>query len=449
MAFSQSFTGKGTGIELPQGSAVQAQQGLNEMVLNADKLRYETFRKNQEEFLKNMNVDPGFVISDSARKYMVKRLDEFKTKYGKIAQEKNYNLSIDDKLNMQTDRNLIEAEKNDQLSQYELWQQHRDLVAKNPNRYDADKFAEATGSYMKEGRYNLTMPPIKAVSFSNFIKEQAGKSQEQYVLPNSEVLRRGSDEGIPWRTVEDLGKFIENNLFVNDQATIGLLEDWEKETPEIKNKFLLDTDNSGKIDAIEQKNAIVEWAKQNPKYLKEAEVIKYRWGNVPIGRGAATSGFNTKAVVGPSNNKNKDYDVQTYSTKIGTGRVDLPNTLIFPLETPKISTLTISKKYSVDANGNMIVTPLKNSETADFDIVGYNPDKDILIAKAVKDSDQFNEGETVLLDASTYDKQLTQKLKLWRGSLKKEVKEKPSTPPNVIDVSSIFGGKQDSTKPVR
>ena len=143
--FSQSFTGRGTAVVLPESGALKAQEGLNAMVVRAEELRYKVYDKNRNEFLQNANIDPVFVLSDSARKYQIERINDFNKIWGKRAQETNYNLSDQDKLNMQTHKNLIMSEQQDQLAQYKIWEQQRDLIEKDGGvNYSSEDFYKAT-----------------------------------------------------------------------------------------------------------------------------------------------------------------------------------------------------------------------------------------------------------------------------------------------------------------
>jgi hypothetical protein len=334
--FNTSFTGKNTGIELPSSQGVQrAQEGLSQMVLDAEKLRYSVYERNRNEFLKNANIDPVFVLSDSARKYTQQRINDFNKTWGKRAQETNYNFSDEDRLNMQTHKNLIMAEQQDQLQQYELFKQHRDLVAKNPNRYDTEKFALSADEYMKTGRYDQTMPMLRSIPFGSFIREQASKVKGEY---NAVQTVRGNQVAIATKNIQDIPKFIEQNLFVNDQATMGMLEDWDKEPD--KSKWLIDADHNNKIDPTEQKNGIVEWAKQF--YAKDADVTSYSpWKSV---KGTGTKATSEPVEVAGAQVKifpgkratNRTYGDQTYSDKsFGFGG----NTMLYGIPTKGGKTL--------------------------------------------------------------------------------------------------------------
>jgi len=375
MAFSQSFTGKDTAVRL-EGGGTQAQQGMSQMILDAEKLRYDVYQKNRSEFLKNANIDPAFVLSDSARKTQMLQIEAFNKKWGKRAQETNYNLSQQDLLDMQTHKNLIISEQQNQMSQYELFQQHRDLVAKNPNRYDVNKFAEATDSYMQSGVYDQTMPPLKAISFGSFIREQASKAKGEFE-PIREIV--GGREGIKTRNIQDIPKFIEDNLFVNDQATIGLLEDWDKQSPEEKNKWLSDVNQDKQIDASERKNGIVNWAKQF--YAKDAEISSYSWRNVPTGKASTTGSTTSKIPEG------KFVAKRPYGTKEYNNSYEFDGSKIL---------------RNVSTSGAVGISGDYEDALASGNVSGrlllYNPDKDVLVFETVGSSESAETKGTTLVE---------------------------------------------------
>jgi len=374
--FSSSFTGKGVTARL-EGSTSQSYAGLGDTIKEIENIRYETFQKNRAEFLKNANVDPAFVLSNAARETQIKLIDNFNKKYGKLAQQKNYNLSTEDRLNMQTERNLIEAVKNEQLGQYELFKQHRDLVAKNPNRYDLDKFNEATDSYLNSGRYDQTMPALKSLPFGLFIREQAKKMAGEY---NPMRVVSGNQVAVATRNIQDIGKFIEDNMFVNDQATLGMLEDWDKQAPQEKAKWLEDVDKSGTIDQAEQENGIIKWAKQF--YAKDAEVVSYSpWKNVDSGRGAgrgtATSQVKEGVAVPYKKYGNVQYD----------NSYEFDGTKIF---------------RNVSTNGAVGIFGDYEDQLASGNVSGrlllYNPDKDVMVFETVGSSESADTSGSTLVE---------------------------------------------------
>lgn len=367
--FSSSFTGKGVTSRLSDNTQ-ESYSGLADSIKEIEKIRYETFQKNRAEFLKNANVDPAFVLSNAARETQMKLIDNFNKKYGKLAQQKNYNLSTEDRLNMQTERNLIEAVKNEQLGQYELFKQHRDLVAKNPNRYDLDKFNEATDSYLNSGRYDQTMPALKSLPFGLFIREQAKKMAGEY---NPMRVVSGNQVAVATRNIQDIGKFIEDNMFVNDQATLGMLEDWDRQTPQEKAKWLEDVDKSGTIDQAEQENGIIKWAKQF--YAKDAEVVSYSpWKNIDAGRSGGNAavrlgGMDIKLTPGVQRNGDVTYGNVIYSRPYSFGSSQaLVNV---PIAGAKKHRGTITTKMVTD----------KGSIRGQ--LLEYDPDRDVLVVRSI------------------------------------------------------------------
>jgi hypothetical protein len=372
--FSNSFMGKGTGIVL-QGSGTQAQQGLNEMVLNAEKLRYDVYQKNRSEFLKNANIDPEFVLSDSARKTQMLLIEDFNKKWGKRAQETNYNLSQQDLLDMQTHKNLIISTQQDQLAKYELFKQHRAAVAQNPNRFDADKFNEAQDAYMQTGDYDLVMPPLKPIPPGSYIR---GLSQKLEGVNPRQVIA-GNQRGIettPFATMEEAENFVQESLLQNDQAMLGGLEEWSTLPQAEKDSWFAQADENSdkKYSQAEQQNAIMMWMKK--RYAPEAmRPTVGGWKNIPQPLATTTK-------------KEKSYEVlkdQIFES------VTVKSFLNLSPDETSAKTQPV-QKYIDLATGKEETL----NRAATFKIVGYSPDKDLIIVNLTADVPVNKKGDPYL-----------------------------------------------------
>jgi len=419
MAFTQSFTGKGTAVKLPESGALKAQQGLNQMVIAAEELRYKVYEKNRNEFLQNANIDPVFVLSDSARKYQFERINDFNKVWGKRAQETNYNFSDQDKLNMQTHKNLIMAEQQDQLQQYETWKQHRDLIQRDQGEnLSIEEFSEATDEMMKGGRYDLTTPPLRPLDFGDYIESEARKLQAK-----EEMTMRGIGGGkaIPEYYTLPAGeesRFIAAKLAENPRARKDFFNKWN-ETDKEKWFRLADENKDNQYSPEEKKNAMLLWAVDT--YGKRARpLMRGTPSTIPgLRRRADTTGFDKKLPVSATNNRNAEYDSQglTPFSTIG-GRVELPDFMITSSKNPTIIPITIRKMYQFDKQGRKTVKTLTNSDTVQGDVLGYSPALDMLIVMATTNGNILSKDEIVALDASEYDSYLKNTFGIYRPSLK-------------------------------
>ena len=401
MAFSNSFTGKESAVKL-EGGGTQAQQGLNQMVIAAEELRYKVYEKNRNEFLQNANIDPVFVLSDSARKYQFERINDFNKVWGKRAQETNYNFSDQDKLNMQTHKNLIMAEQQDQLQQYETWKQHRDLIQRDQGEnLSIEEFSEATDEMMKGGRYDLTTPPLRPLDFGDYIESEARKLQAK-----EEMTMRGIGGGkaIPEYYTLPAGeesRFIAAKLAENPRARKDFFNKWNEADKE-KWFRLADENKDNQYSPEEKKNAMLLWAVDT--YGKRARpLMRGTPSTIPgLRRGADTTGFDKKLPVSATNNKNSTYDVG------GINFGSIPFTTFYSLggESGPARTQQIQIYVDTDTGEE------KNfNSAASFTVVGYSADKDMVIVRITGTDDYRNKttgarlkvGQYVGLKGSQYD----------------------------------------------
>ena len=258
MAFSNSFTGKESAVKL-EGGGTQAQQGLNQMVIAAEELRYKVYEKNRNEFLQNANIDPVFVLSDSARKTQMGMITDFNKKWGKRAQETNYNFSEEDRQNMLTEKNYIVSTTQEQLATMDRFKQHRALVQQHPDKFDTVKFNEATDEYMKTGRYDQTVPAWQPIDFGAYARDKAQK--QAFVFNEKEInIGKGMEATNAWNMPEGTeGRFLVGLLGNNPQADADFWNRWGK----ADKKYWFeqaDRNKDNKFSPEEQKNAIALWA---------------------------------------------------------------------------------------------------------------------------------------------------------------------------------------------
>lgn len=74
MAADILYTGKGFSTPL-QSDGGRAMSRLSDFITKAEELKYSTFKQNEQEFLKNSNIDPVFFISTANQKTQAGLLD--------------------------------------------------------------------------------------------------------------------------------------------------------------------------------------------------------------------------------------------------------------------------------------------------------------------------------------------------------------------------------------
>jgi hypothetical protein len=406
MAFGESFTGRGTATILPENKALQAQQGLNATITKAEELRYTTFKQNEAEFLKNATIDPMFVLSDAARKYQMSLIDEFNKKWGKRAQQTNYNLSTQDKQNMLTDKNFIISQAQGQVAQMEMYKQHKDLVEKNPGKFDMTKFAEATKRYMETGIYDQTMPAYQPIDFGAYVNEQAQKLG--FNLERKEVpVGYGMIATEAWNIPKgEEGKFIISQLGENPQADADFWNRWNAADKEYWFE-------EGKK---QDKNPIQLWAEQEFAGVRQSKQTGKR--AIPGMKTGTT--FDWNFAIGGQHNRNNEFDVLPNKKVISSyGTTIFPDFMNLGQVSFSSDPQQIEEIIEIDETGKEKRTRI--GDVSRLEIVGYSPSKDILIVKALDDGDTVSSGDILFVDASQYNDLLKRRpFGLDRESLRKQ-----------------------------
>ena len=360
--FANSFTGKNSGVLLPSGEGVQrAQQNLNDLVTRAEEMKYKTYRENRDQFIKNSNIDPVFVLSDAGRKYITQRIGDFNKRWGKRFQESGGNLSDKDLLDMQTDKNLIIADQQNQKAQMEKFIQHRDLVSKNPDKFDDKAFAEATRQYMETGVYDQPLPAWRPIDFGAFARDMAQK--QAYVHDEGVVdVGGGMMSQESWNMPQGTeGRFLVGLLGQNPQADVDFFSRWDKADKERYFK-LADANKDNKTSPDEEKNAIALWAKD------EFGDVRLSKSSIAKGKpGAGREGMSTADMFG-SRTSYKPTEAMT--TRLGQTDYSSYHTY------NKIPTWDIPVGTPIrilDPNGEKTEKP---DTTVSVDLTGYDEDRD-------------------------------------------------------------------------
>ena len=272
--FQNSFTGKGTGIVLDDGGKLnQAQQNMSNMILKTEQMKAETFQKNQQEFLKNSNIDPVFVLSTSSRETQQKLLDDFNTTWGKAMKNSGGNLSLDQKMQMQKQKDYIQMTQQKLQSDMETAQLHNKMVSQNPNRWDATEQAQRYNDYIQTGNYNYTEPPIKPLSLMDAAMKMQSKVATKEFMPVDEQ-KTYNVGGVPYKvstsysaSKEDVIPYIKSAIANNDQYAAGALQEWNGLSQPEKDKYHT-SDPSNPVFAMAVDKHWKEWVTSKQKEEK-------------------------------------------------------------------------------------------------------------------------------------------------------------------------------------
>jgi len=388
------YQGKGL-TPILKNDGGQAMGRLSDAIIKAEEIKYSTFKENEKEFLKTSNIDPAFFISNANQQAQTKLLEDYNKKWSQRMKASGNNMSLEDKQQMLAEKNLIIAQQQKMQSDQDLWNQHRALVQQNPTKFDADEFAVADAEYRRTGEYKLKMPPIKARSFDMALEDNAVTGNEIVGEPIPET--RGGVKGFyeqSMSTDEKSARQRVKDVAMADPAwTKDLVKQFQTLPLEEKLPYLTDTNADGKVDERDKsdENAIIRWA-QDTKWQKAVKITKGTWKAIP-GQ-TSTSGGTSKT---PSFEVQEN--VNAYGTTFGKllnlGRVSFTS-----------DTQTIDKYTDLKTGEEIPV-----NDGTRFDVVSYSPDKDLIIAKVIDDTENGKlwQGQIIGLSGEKYNDLLKSK----------------------------------------
>jgi hypothetical protein len=150
------FTGKETGVEIQGSDKLQRnQENMSNMFLTAEKMKAEIYQKNKAEFEKASDIDPIFLLTDSAQKYQSDRITEFNNKYGNLLHKYGGNIPDSVKKQMATDKNYVIMEQFKMKSDMEQALAAKDAVQKDvQGNLDHEDFQQRWDTYTSKGKWD-------------------------------------------------------------------------------------------------------------------------------------------------------------------------------------------------------------------------------------------------------------------------------------------------------
>jgi len=441
------YTGKGIASNIPQDSG-NAMARLSNFIIKAEELKYETFKQNEQEFLKTSNIDPAFFISTKNQETQTKWLNNFSNKWATRMRQSGNNLSIDDKMEMQSERNVLIAMQQEMQAKQDLWQQHRGMIMQNPNKFDLEEWSVFDENYRRTGDYSLVTPPIKARSIDMAIEDNAINSGEEILgkpIPEERGGIKGFIEQSYWGT-EDMARQRVKDIALSDEAyTKDLARQFNELDPQTKLKYL-DADENGIISKEEAKdfNPIIRWA-QDTKWEKARKGQKGTWKAIPRST-AGTSTFNWNNNIDSFHNKNDEYPIlksikqptefgtRTFPDLINLGSINQVATEAQPIDEIIDYTTGSPRRVREITYGGDKKTSIADSVR--FNIIGYSPSDDVIIVKIADNGSFFYQGQVVALPADKYDDLLKRKpIGISREAFRKQQGEisKPAPPSSGVN----------------
>ena len=273
--FQHIYDGKNEAVNLPSGERLdRAQQNMSQMILNADKMRLDAFKANEEWFLKTTDVPIESFLSSANTEAQAKMLDEYNKSAVSIVKSRGGmdKLTMQDKLELTKGRQMLESEQQRMLGDLEKYKTAKAVVDKNPDYYDQREFnAIVAQTYMKDGKYpDIEIPikekPLELALDNNKVNGTVTQDYRYYTNPNGQKVKQATIVGA---TEEESRSHVRAMVLSSPQYQKYIFNKFSKLSDKDKLRYL-DTDNSGTIDANERDMAVKSFEAGNP-LLKWAE----------------------------------------------------------------------------------------------------------------------------------------------------------------------------------
>lgn len=250
--FSNLYTGSGIAPQYPQDTG-RSTERLSDFILEAERIKYNAFKQNEQEFLKNSQIDPAFFISKANQETQTTLLDDFNKKWSQRMRSSGYNMSTDDKMAMQAEKNLIVTKQNEMLMKQKMWEQEAALVKSNPADFDDKEHALKTAKFISDGEFDYNTLPYRAIPVSSRLLSLKGKIGKTIATTSPMEGSPGFQQTIETTgTREEVAPIIIEEVFKDPRVMKDMMQSWNALTQEEKNKYL-ETDNVEGISEEERK----------------------------------------------------------------------------------------------------------------------------------------------------------------------------------------------------
>jgi hypothetical protein len=428
MAIEHIYNGS-KAVTLPSSDRISSSlEGMNSLIREADKIKFSAFKENEKWFTDATNVDVESYLSSANAQAQQTLLDKYNTEAAGIlkAVKGDFSkLSGEQKMALQRGRTALEAEQKKMKADMERYLLEKRMVESKPMDYDVEEWNETIASeYLKNGKMPESPIPYRRQPISAWLNTNKirGANPPQTIIkpvagnPNKEVAYEVS------ATIDDVAPVIVGKVYSDPR----IMRDAEEAFKELS--------ESEKSNYLNGTNIDPHWS--NPK-LKEItnpvlrNYIDKNWeagvqtsaGNPTFReRGTGGGGFNWNIGIGAGNNQNNQFDKQS---NITLGKVTFDN--FYNLGQKSFTSDPQMIQSYTDLNTG--VEKVLNKATR-FEVVGYSPDKDMLIVKTVDRVTGLPEGRQIGLKGSLYSDLLKKKpFGIYREELVKNVGTKTTKGP--------------------
>jgi hypothetical protein len=288
--FANSFTGKGIAPVLPSGEGLQhSQERMGDMLIAAEKTKYDIFQKNAEEFRKDVNIDPVALLSDSAMRVQSKYISDFNNKWGAIKHQNRDHLSEDQQVQMQSEKNVVIMHQQKMQSDMQQAMQEKEIVDKDAGRtFDGTEWYQKKWKpYIESGNWNSSPIPIKSKSIDEFLLKNPLSNK---ITIEETPEEKGGYKGLAstkYSTDEvSAREHVKNVILSNDAYGKDAIQQFLDQPEAIKKQYFVDKNKDGVISADEATdiNPIIKWA-QDTKWQKARRVEDRAWRKLETSTG--------------------------------------------------------------------------------------------------------------------------------------------------------------------
>jgi hypothetical protein len=426
--FTTLYSGKGLSAPLPSDGG-RATSRLSDFIVQAEEIKYKAFKENEQEFLKNSNIDPVFLVSTKNRDAQMDMLNAFNQKWAQKFKESGYNLSTEDKKALLTEKNFLLANQQDMQAKQDLWLQHRNMIMQNPNKFDAEEWATHDANYRVSGEYDLVAPPIKARSLDMALEENPINSA---AIPGEDIQETRSGikgvRAVTYGGTEEQGRKRVADMILSDEAYAKDISKQFMALDEATKLQYLDADKNGAISPDERKNfnPIIKWA-QDTKWQKGVKQNLSQWRAIP-GQTQKTSTqgqgtFSKVAELAPG----ERVGYRTYGGKVYNNPFGLDGSkVLYGIPTAGANILTGEWADAVDPG------------SVNVRLVAYDPEKKVILAETTSGSESAMTASKVLLEIPQQNVPNFENIPIIEGGNRMTIGQLPQTTTTTTPVKKRF-----------
>lgn len=404
MPIQRTYTGRSSSPISP--SSADTSGGVGQLLMRANENRQYREEKNEDRYLKYLDVSPETYIANKNTEEQAKMLEDYNKKAEELLKQRGNSFdrfTTQDWVYLQQERNKLEAvqeKMNTDLLKFTEMKKIMESDKAGKQLLDQEEWNKTVEDYLNTGVFpeEFTLP-IKSKPFTQALAEYSSDIYTGEAVAGEDIV---SLQNIPHKrpytvniTEDQARGLIKDVMLGDDAARKDLINRFESLPIEEKAKWLIDENNDSGIDSGERENGIIRWAQNNPEFLKAAQVRKYgtptpirkpsTGGGVTSTKGTPTkvAGATVNMFPGQQIGTERSYGGKTYSKdSFGFGG----NTILYGIPTKDAQILTGEWADNVDPG------------TVNGRIVLYDPQKHVFLLETSSASESAMTASRVLLE---------------------------------------------------